>query len=506
MLMSTGRTCVSLGLPEPLDVIENEDVHMLCEDEMQLLYQQVATLNPEQLQIFNRVMNSVNMPEESNCFFIDGPGGSGKTYLLNIISKVLRAHEHVVQPFATTGIASLLMEGGRTAHSGYKLPIPCNESSTSTMQLQSVEAAIMRSSTLHIIDEIPMLLNELLRCIDKLLRDIKRSTSPFGNTIMVGSGDFRQTCPVVPRGSRARIVLSSIKASPLWPRFQQFSLATNMRAQADPEFAAWQLQIGCGKTADQLPTGQVKIPTDMIVPDIVTAIYGSDINLLTTEQLAERVILASTNKSVLEINNHIIDQLHGEARTYLSADSVIAGENDFERYSTEFLNQQTPSGMPPHELTLKVGTIVILLRNINLAEGMCNGTRIRIRGMYDHFLSAEVLTGSGKGNIVFITRIDLTPSDTLLPFHLRRRQFPILPAFAMTINKSQGQTFEYVGVFLDKPVFTHGQLYTAISRCRRRAHLKFCIVDTEQQGLFENGCYYTPNIVFRELLNSLSIL
>ena len=69
--MSTGRTCVSLGLPEPLDVIEDEDVHMLCEDEMQLLYQQVATLNPEQLQIFNRVMDSVNGPEESNCFFID---------------------------------------------------------------------------------------------------------------------------------------------------------------------------------------------------------------------------------------------------------------------------------------------------------------------------------------------------------------------------------------------------------------------------------------------------
>ena len=435
---------------------------MTTEAELIEIQHQVDSLNSEQRPIFEQKMAAINDPNANKCFFLDGPGGSGKTYLLNTIIRVLKSRATIVMPFATTGIASLLMDSGRTAHSGYKLPIPATECTTSSMLLESEEADIMRRSSLHLIDEIPMLNKELLRMIDVLLRNLKHSDKPFGGIVMIGSGDFRQTSPVVRYGSRAKIIMASIKSSPLWRHFQKFSLSTNMRAHKDPAFAHMLLQIGDG-TIERLASGQIQIPTDMIVEDVIGTIYGVDIKTLTADQLAERVVLASTNKAVLSMNNSIIEQLPGEARTYLSADSIVDAQDvDYERYSPQFLHQQTESGMPHHELNLKVGTIVMLLRNIQPRQGLCNGTRLRVRTLHDFFLSAEVLTGSSKGNIVFIPRLDLTPSDTELPFKLKRRQFPIIPAFAMTINKSQGQTFEHVGIYLDKPVFTHGQLYTGI--------------------------------------------
>lgn len=81
--------------------------------------------------------------------------------------------------------------------------------------------------------------------------------------------------------------------------------------------------------------------------------------------------------------------------------------------------------MPPHTLKLKVGTFVILLRNLNANRGLMNGTRLVVRGLQDNFIDAEIITESQKGQQVFIPILNLEPSDTGLPFKMRRRQFPI---------------------------------------------------------------------------------
>ena len=122
--------------------------------------------------------------------------------------------------------------------------------------------------------------------------------------------------------------------------------------------------------------------------------------------------------------------------------------------------------MPTHNIFLKQGAFAMLLRNITTNKGMSNGIRVIVKRMFNLFLDVEFLTGQSQGKRVFIPKMTLIPSDTDLPFRLRRVQFPIRLAYAMTINKSQGQTFDKVGIFLNKPCFAHGQLYVAFSRAR----------------------------------------
>ncbi|KAI3952456.1 hypothetical protein MKW92_010794 [Papaver armeniacum] len=154
--------------------------------------------------------------------------------------------------------------------------------------------------------------------------------------------------------------------------------------------------------------------------------------------------------------------------------------------------------MASHKLTLKVGVSIMLLRNLSNADGLCNGTRLIVTQLGDTVIQAEILTGPGSGNRVFIPRILMTTPETSLPFILHRRQYPVRICYAMTINKSQGQSLPNVGVYLEEPVFSHGQLYVAISRTTRRQGLKILI---KKNGKEPDG--YTQNIVFQEIFQNL---
>jgi hypothetical protein len=199
--------------------------------------------------------------------------------------------------------------------------------------------------------------------------------------------------------------------------------------------------------------------------------------------LQARVILSPKNEHCLQVNERVLGTLPGEVRMYISADSVKCdNEEERQNYPTEFLNSLTPSGMPPHRLNLKINAVVMLLRNLSLRQGLCNGTRLRVTHLHNNCVQATILTGASQGNTVLIPRIKLAPSDTNLPFVLERHQLPLWLAYSMTINKAQGQTFERVGINLPSPGFSHGQLNEAFSRARSRASVKVNVINTQQPG------------------------
>ena len=136
--------------------------------------------------------------------------------------------------------------------------------------------------------------------------------------------------------------------------------------------------------------------------------------------------------------------------------------------------------------------------NTNLQRGLCNGTRLVITQITRTVLEGQIITGTHIGQKAFINRIDMTPTDSSWPFRFIRRQFPIKVRFAMTINKSQGQTFNHVCTYLEKPVFNHEQLYVAASRVTSRAGLRFYI---DNGGICANNM--TKNIVYKEVFYNL---
>jgi hypothetical protein len=203
-----------------------------------------------------------------------------------------------------------------------------------------------------------------------------------------------------------------------------------------------------------------------------------------------RAILTTKNTIVNSLNTQIVEAVPGREHVVLSADSVEMGDDHAMAINIEFLNTITLAGMPPHCLALKVGVPVILLRNLDAASGLCNGTRLIIWRLARRLIVAQIIGGAHAGNIVNIPRITTTTNRSKWPFTLQRRQFPLQLAFAMTINKAQGQTMKTVGIYLPEPVFTHGQLYVALSRTT-------CVDDV---FVFCPNGRTTTNVVYTELL------
>ncbi|GBM13518.1 hypothetical protein AVEN_82789-1 [Araneus ventricosus] len=266
----------------------------------------------------------------------------------------------------------------------------------------------------------------------------------------------------------------------------------------------WLLNIGSRNLPEisGLPCDFIETPQQMVAEENpIEAIYSKNFNDMEVEQLEKRVILAPTNKETLEMNREIIAKLQGETHTFYSSDSIISeDQNDLQNYPPEFLHDLTPSGMPPHALMLKNGVIVMLLRNLNPKQGLCNATRLLTNGLHENFIRAKIVSECNRGGVVFLPRIELAPSDVNLPFVLKSRQFPLIPAYAMTINKSQGKTLDQVGIYFDKPVFSHVQLYVALARSRNPNHVKIYTKTSKiQEKLLNNEKYFTRSVVYQEV-------
>ena len=245
-----------------------------------------------------------------------------------------------------------------------------------------------------------MLTKHGLRCIDNVLKEIMINQQPFGGKVIVVGGDFRQTLPVVVRGTRVDVIECCIKSSPLWYLFKKLTLTTNMRSVGQNDFNDWLLQIGSGFLPElpNVPINSVEIPNMLLTDqDLIEKVYGADLIRMSVEDLAKRVILAPTNKETLQTNKITIKKLPGVPWIYNSADSIISEDpTDSLNYPPQFLHKLTTSGMPPHTLELKTGIIIMLLRNLNPIKGLCNGTRLVIGSLHQNFIMAKIVSEMTK--------------------------------------------------------------------------------------------------------------
>lgn len=473
-----GQGLPQYGLPQPTrsgGVLGNRDYLRETSYDTNALAQMLSnnegSLTDEQLAVYRQVLSSVDSGA-GQVFFLDAPGGTGKTFLINLLLAKVRSDRGIALAVASSGIAATLLEGGKTAHAAFKLPLNLIHAETPLCNIskQSNMAQVLRDCKLIVWDESTMAHKGGFEALNITLKDIRGNDEVMGGVTVLLAGDFRQTLPVVPRGTRADEVKACIKASYLWPLICKLSLRKNMRVYLRGDVSAGQfsellLKIGDGKYPES--EGKVTIPSSLgsvvtTLADLTARIYPdiADIKEKSMDWLCERAILTPKNDKAAVINDTLLNSFGGAEMEYRSVDSVVQTD-DVVHYPVEFLNTLNPPGFPAHKLLLKVGAPVMLLRNLNPPK-LCNGTRLRVKALHRNVIEATVFTGCARGESVFIPCIPLIPSE--YPFEFKRLQFPLKVCFAMTINKSQGQSLKVAGIDLREDCFSHGQFYVACSR------------------------------------------
>ena len=395
-----------------------------------------AQFNNAQREVYDAVMASVNN-NNGKIFFLHSAGGCGKTFVCNTIAAAVRAQGKIALCVASSGIASLLLEGGRTAHSTFKIPLQVTETTVCNFTRNSHVCSLLRETSIIIWDEVPMQHKHAVEAVNRTIQDVLGNNSTFGGITVLFGGDFRQTLPVIPHGLRQQFISASLRRSTLWQHIKMHYLHQNMRLEQSPDmqqFANWLLQVGAGTHLDN--TGRILIPENMICPDneidsLIDNIYpGIRLGDKEDQYFLDRSILACKNDIVMHLNSKILELFPGDEHMLLGADSVEfddPGMNEHQPYAPEYLNSLVSSALPLAHLKLKVGCPVMLLRNMDPLNGLCNGTRLRISEIRTKVLKCSIISGDTKfvEKVVVIPRITLAPTaeDLLIP--LRRRQFPV---------------------------------------------------------------------------------
>nr|XP_025877503.1 uncharacterized protein LOC112937012 [Oryza sativa Japonica Group] len=328
----------------------------------------INSLNTNQKEIFNSISNSV-INNEGRTFFVYGYGGTGKTFLWTTLLNFVRTQGKIALAVASSGIAALLLPGGRTPHSRFKIPLDIRENSMCSIKKNTHLAELIQQTSLIVWDEAPVNHKYCFEALDRTLRDILSDIRPnaqhrqFGGITVAFGGDFRQTLPVIQNATRHQILRASIVNSYLWHQCVVLQLTENMRlssqnlSPSDKEelrvFADWLLRVGNGTE----PHISIENETNGYVPSNITTYF------------CDRAILPPINEVVSEINNKIIAQVTAAEMSYYSSDTIddsCANHSTLEAlYPTEFLNTISLNGLPDHVLHLKIGVPIMLLRNLD---------------------------------------------------------------------------------------------------------------------------------------------
>ena len=487
-LLENGRTGTHFGLPEVQHADTELERHrrmFVPAKENERAQAGSATLTEEQRLIYNQVIDSVRS-NDGMTFMLRAPGGTGKTHTLNLVAAKLRGERKVVIEVASTGIAALQMSHGWTAHSMFKLPRDDRnvEGCYCDVAAETQRAQFLRAADLIVWDEITMSHRYSIEAVDNTLQDLMQNKAPFGGKTVVFAGDWRQTGPVVQGGTDDDSLAASFVSSPLYAHVQPLTLGAAMRDRDDPAYASFVRTVGNG-TAAKVQAEDGKECISLRLPDGRRIKATSDPNKLlrfvygnwdeyNPDECGRKGILAPTNVSTDLMNAEVLKHVNGETMVALSTDTLKTDEHGRRgssiaqrlqaEYPPEVLHSINGKNVPPHKLELKENGLIMITRNVNFREKMVNGQKAVIERIRGNVIQARLLC-EGSPTIV-IPRITFDISVGRNGVTFQRRQYPVRLCYAMTINKSQGQTLNTVGVDLRSDVFAHGQLYVALSRAR----------------------------------------
>nr|GEY82872.1 hypothetical protein [Tanacetum cinerariifolium] len=388
--ITTNINLESVGLREV-----HEEYSIVVEDEHRNAQD---SLNHNQKVAYDNIMRHVD-EDCPGVFFIDGPCGTGKTFLYKALLAEVRSRGLIGLAAACLGVAANNMPGATMAKrqaveaisreekiyysfdeaeddnnnfypmeflnslniSG--LPLHYLDTGCPGILLRNIDPSNGLCNGTRLICEATMAKRQAVEAVDRTMQDITGVRLPFGGKIMVLGGDFRQVLLVVKRGTRAQIVDSNLKMSPLWAGIIKMRLTINMRPRADPCFLDFMLRVGNG-IEEAIDGSYICIPDDRAIP------YTNDGN------------------SGDDLINAIIPSLETIAHSS-NFDKAEDDNNNF--YPMEFLNSLNISGLPLHYLD--TGCPIILLRNIDPSNGLCNGTRLICKGFQSNVIGGEIAIG-----------------------------------------------------------------------------------------------------------------
>ncbi|KAK0424779.1 hypothetical protein QR680_008850 [Steinernema hermaphroditum] len=440
--------------------------------------EKIARLNTGQRQILDEVSAAIDLGQyaANRLFFVTGAGGTGKTCLFNTMIAKVKSDGGFYVATATTGIASLLLTGGKTAHRAFRIRNDIDENSVPTIEYESPFAVAIRESSFILMDEVSMLHVNVFNYINKVVLSVVPSeyrNMPFGGKVVLMSGDFKQLAPVAKGEGMDGQIMASIRHSELFVYFKHLKLTENMRARNEVDFIKWLTAVG---------NGENMYDEDLPLEDPLEKI----------DDLKGSMILCTKNDTVFTINDMLLDKIPNEERVFKSIDTPILDPEGAaaalldvhaEDYNVESINKLTPTGLPPHHLRLKVG-----------ADGLCNGTMLQITEIHSDIIKCRRLEEDDRfDQVVYLPRIKFEygtgENDRTVKF--RRIQFPIRLAFANTINKAQGQTLQRLGLYLyGQEAFSHGQIYTALSRVRTMSSIRVLKLGLPMPSYLLNVVYY----------------
>jgi len=401
----------------------------------------VLHLPKDQYYTISKIANHMGKYDKTHWpyFFITGGAGTGKTYLINIITNMLKSKKSKYLLMAPTGIAANNING-TTIHSQLRILSTANGYKTLVQHDKNFENELKLIDTI-IIEEVSMVSSILFSFISDIFARIHQNSIAFGGINVIVVGDLAQLPPV--RGS-------PVYKSPEWKLFKPLFLTEPRRHENSSEFYKTLQEIHFGKISDQTWNKLKEKHSE----------YNSEKPI---EKILNTANIVSFKNTAEKINNLICEMLPTEVNKFLISESMDYINN--EKWDSKLAQKSFKSHTNlPHSVRLQQGARVMYLNNSLINLGICNGTIGVILDLNLEEMSVRVAF-CAHSKIIDIEIKKQVNYFFVNGNYASRTQFPLQNCFAMTVHKTQGLTLNNTSINLDDQIFAPGQAYVALSRC-----------------------------------------